>query len=296
VSRLCWSEREQKLLAPDDPEYLLQVEDRAELTVPAEQRAAALLIAEGVLSPSSTGRLRPHAEITRAEALGLLARAALRSDPPALIKARFRGAQEARLAVLRGEQEEVHPLEATVRLYRSLDDQPAPASKLTLVAGEEVWFVLNGGRVAFLEARQSRLGVAADHGSRYYRWDVTRTPAQLASSVARYGRVGEVRDVRALRLGSSGRVVQMAVLGDEGELVLKGLEVRRGLGLRENLFVLERETDPASGAIQRFKFSGKGWGHGVGLCQVGAFGMARAGASYDEILRHYYTGITVGPQ
>jgi stage II sporulation protein D len=106
--------------------------------------------------------------------------------------------------------------------------------------------------------------------------------------------VGTVRDVVPRRLGVSGRVVELAVLGSESELVLTGLKVRWGLGLRENLFVVDREVDPA-GEVAHFVFTGKGWGHGVGLCQVGASGMAQAGSSYDQILKHYYTGVAVGP-
>jgi stage II sporulation protein D len=88
--------------------------------------------------------------------------------------------------------------------------------------------------------------------------------------------------------------VELAVLGgrDREELVLRGLKVRFGLGLRESLFVIERETD-GGGAVQRFVFTGKGWGHGVGLCQVGAFGMARSGSAFEDILKHYYTGIAL---
>ena len=67
-----------------------------------------------------------------------------------------------------------------------------------------------------------------------------------------------------------------ARVGSEGQLDLRGQRVRLGLGLRESLFVLHRETD-AEGAVERFVITGKGWGHGVGLCQVGASGMARAG-------------------
>ena len=66
--------------------------------------------------------------------------------------------------------------------------------------------------------------------------------------------------------------------------------MRWGLGLRENLFVVNRETGP-HGEVERFVITGKGWGHGVGLCQVGAYGMAQAGSTYEEILKHYYTGI-----
>ena len=68
----------------------------------------------------------------------------------------------------------------------------------------------------------------------------------------------------------------------------RACKVRWALGLRENLFVIDRERD-AQGDVARFVFTGKGWGHGVGLCQVGAFGMAQAGSTYDadpEALLH----------
>ncbi len=113
----------------------------------------------------------------------------------------------------------------------------------------------------------------------------------MAQAIARYGSVGEVRDLVPRRIGVSGRVVELAVVGSSGELLLKGLHVRWGLGLRENLFVIDRETGPAG--VERFVFTGKGWGHGVGLCQVGAFGMAQSGSSYEAILKHYYSGIAL---
>ncbi len=94
------------------------------------------------------------------------------------------------------------------------------------------------------------------------------------------------------RVGVSGRVVELRVLGSEGQLDLRGQRVRLGLGLRESLFVLHKETG-ALHEVERFVITGKGWGHGVGLCQVGASGMARAGASFDAILKHYYTGVAV---
>lgn len=123
-------------------------------------------------------------------------------------------------------------------------------------------------------------------------WQVSLEPAAVARAVGRYGSVGRVLDLVPTEVGVSGRVVALRVVGSEGELELQGQKVRLGLGLRESLFVLHRETD-ASGAVERFVITGKGWGHGVGLCQVGASGMARAGASFEEILTHYYTGVRV---
>jgi peptidoglycan hydrolase-like amidase len=290
VGAMCWDERAQRLLAPGDPEYLLRVEDRADLTGEAERMAAALLISEGILSPFADNSLRPAAPVTRAQAAALLARMAEHAGAPGIVTAEFREARAGALTVDIGGTAESHPLAGDVRLFRDLDGTRVAASELSIAAGDKVRYVVQGGRVTFLEGEQSRQGAAADKTSRVYRWEVRETPTELKAAIARYGDVGTVTDLLPRRLGISGRVVELAVTGTGGELLLKGLQVRWGLGLRENLFVVDRERDSA-GAVERFVFTGKGWGHGVGLCQVGAFGMAQSGSTYDTILRHYYTGI-----
>jgi stage II sporulation protein D len=131
-----------------------------------------------------------------------------------------------------------------------------------------------------------------DPAARGGSWEVRLNPERVARAVARYGSVGRVLDLVPTRVGVSGRVVELRVVGSEGELDLRGQRVRLGLGLRESLFVLHRETGP-QGEVERFVITGKGWGHGVGLCQVGASGMARVGASFQDILKHYYTGVAV---
>jgi stage II sporulation protein D len=228
--------------------------------------------------------------LTRWEAILLLARAAERAGPPALVAAEFAGAAAGQVTILRGEEPESFPLDPAVRLFRSLDGIRAAASELSLAVGDRVNLVVADGRVVFFEAEQTRKGAAADRSSRYYRWEVRLTPADLTRSLGRYGDVGTVRDLVPRRIGVSGRVVELAVRGSAGEVVLKGLRIRGALGLRENLFVIERETD-SRGAVERFVITGKGWGHGVGLCQVGAFGMAQSGSTFEQILQHYYTGI-----
>jgi stage II sporulation protein D len=295
VDSLCWQERAQRLLAPGDPEYLLHLEDQGDLAGEGERTAAALLIEEGILSPFPDNTLRPATALTRAHAVKLLARAAEKAGAPGLVTAEFHGVAEGLLTVVEGggESERAYQLDPAVRLFRDLEGVRAAASELSLAVGDQVRYVLGEtGRVAFLEGQQSRKGAAADRDSRYYRWEVRMTPAEVARAVTRYGTVDQVRDVVPRRVGVSGRVVELAVLGsrDREELVLRGLKVRFGLGLRESLFVIDRETD-ARGEVKRFVFTGKGWGHGVGLCQVGAFGMARSGSDYADILKHYYTGV-----
>lgn len=291
VESLCWEERGRRLLGLSDIPYLLQLDDRDELPA-GEELAVAVLIQENVLSPDPDNKLRPNSAITRAQALALLARVADRAHAPQLRRGEFLGAKEKELTVKMEQGAVTYPLDPALRLFRVLDGTTLATSELSLAPGDKVRFVLGGGRVVLLEGEQSRLGTALDRTSRYFRWEVFLSPEEVGRLVSRYKHVGTVKDVVPRRLGVSGRVVELAVTGMEGDVVLSGLNVRWGLGLRENLFVIDRELDP-SGGVERFVFTGKGWGHGVGLCQVGAHGMAQAGATYETILRHYYSGVTL---
>jgi stage II sporulation protein D len=234
--------------------------------------------------------LRPDAALTRAEVFALLAVTVEKAGAAGLADGEIAGLADGTLSVLHGEAADSHPLDAAVRLFRDLDGVHAGASELTLSVGDRVVYVERGGRIVYLEAEQAPHGATAEYASRHYRWERRLTPSDVARSLARYGSVGRVRDIVPKRLGVSGRVVELDVVGSEGQIDLKGLQVRWGLGLRENLFVVDRETGPR-GEVRRFVISGKGWGHGVGLCQVGAFGMAQAGSTFEQILKHYYTGI-----
>jgi peptidoglycan hydrolase-like amidase len=292
VGVLCWEERAARLLSAGDEAYLLKVEDRAAFAGPAERRAAALLVSEGALSPFPDNTLRPGTAITRGQAFVLLARALEKAGPPELRSAKFEALAPEGFTVAVGEARSSYPLDPGVRLYRNLDGATAAASAISLGPGDGVKFVLRAGQIVYLEVSQTRHGVAADRDSRYYRWEVRLTPEEVGRGVARYGRVGIARELEPRKIGVSGRIVELLVRGSEGDLLLRGLRVRWGLGLRENLFVIERERD-ASGKVLSFLFTGKGWGHGVGLCQVGAFGMAKTGATSEEILKHYYSGIAL---
>jgi stage II sporulation protein D len=231
--------------------------------------------------------------LTRAGALALLASALEKAGTPGLAQGELAGSADGRLSILHGEAADSHPIHPGVRLFRDLRGAHAGTAELALSVGDRVLYVERGGQVVYLEAEETGAGEADGAGSRHYRWEVRLTPDQVARAVGRYGSVGRVRDIVPRRLGVSGRVVELSVQGTDGELELRGLKVRWGLGLRENLFVVHRERGPR-GDVEQFVITGKGWGHGVGLCQVGAFGMAQAGSTFEEILRHYYSGVRVG--
>ncbi len=127
----------------------------------------------------------------------------------------------------------------------------------------------------------------------FYRWHAAYTPEELAGLVeSRLGvSLGPIRGLQALARGPSGRIYRLKITGERDYIIIgKELEIRRALSrthLYSSAFVIEKEPG-------RFILRGAGWGHGVGLCQIGAAAMAEQGKDYVEILRHYYRGTTIG--
>lgn len=125
----------------------------------------------------------------------------------------------------------------------------------------------------------------------FYRWTVTYSGAELGDLIrSRLSEnVGTVIALEPLERGPSGRIIRLRIRGESASLIIgKELEIRRALSrshLYSSAFDVERD-----GAL--FVLKGKGWGHGVGLCQIGAAVMASRGKHYREILRHYYPGTT----
>lgn len=141
------------------------------------------------------------------------------------------------------------------------------------------------------------------HNEKLYRWQKKLTGAAVSQAVERYARehpgeagsqlpVGAVHRIEVLRRGASGRALAVAYHGATGRYLLEGEYKNRTLlhGLRSGLWVVERRGGAAEGAPHEWIFRGGGFGHGVGLCQHGSIGQAKAGRSYEAILQHYYRG------
>jgi SpoIID/LytB domain protein len=129
----------------------------------------------------------------------------------------------------------------------------------------------------------------------FYRWTVRYSGEDLRELVrARLGEdPGVVTGLQALQRGPSGRIVRLRIEGESKTLVVgKELEIRRVLS-RSHLYSSAFDVERAG---EDFVLHGKGWGHGVGLCQIGAAVMASRGKNYREILEHYYPGTTCSPQ
>ncbi|MBC7911463.1 MAG: hypothetical protein H7Y30_13230, partial [Pyrinomonadaceae bacterium] len=178
-------------------------------------------------------------------------------------------------------------------LFRTFGDNVSHQMRsLSLVGGEPVIFHVNAsGQVDYLEARPAPNGATAERMSPFTNWTSELSLSQTQSRLARWAKgIGTLTDLRIASRGSSRRATDLELVGTNGTGHVRGGRIRSALGLREQLFVIERRYDSA-GRVNGFTFIGRGWGHGVGLCQVGAYGLAKQGLSYDKILKAYYTGI-----
>lgn len=130
----------------------------------------------------------------------------------------------------------------------------------------------------------------------FYRWRVTYTQQELQELLkTRAGlEIGRIKELEAAERGESGRIIKLRITGEKRSVVIgKELEIRRALS-RSHLYSSAFIVRKGGGEYpSEFHLTGAGWGHGVGLCQIGAAVMADLGRSHGEILEHYFTGATL---
>jgi peptidoglycan hydrolase-like amidase len=182
-------------------------------------------------------------------------------------------------------------------LFRTVGGEIQQVERLMMIGGERVTYHLNSkGQIDFLETSISDRSASSDRFSSVAQWQERISADEIQQRLERaHIRVGHLEKIDPVSFSSSGRVTEVEVSGDEGSYVLRRPTIRSVLGLKEYLFVADREVD-SRGKIIAFVFTGRGWGHGVGMCQIGAYGLAKEGYSYSEILKKYYTGIKLQKQ
>lgn len=132
----------------------------------------------------------------------------------------------------------------------------------------------------------------------FYRWHVDYTQEEISKLINEKLNMdfGQIVDLIPLERGRSGRISRLKIVGTKLTFTIgKELEIRRALSkshLYSSAFVVDK-LDIVDGVPQKFHISGAGWGHGVGLCQIGAAVMGEKGYKYDEILLHYYNGAEI---
>ncbi|HVF56709.1 MAG TPA: SpoIID/LytB domain-containing protein [Pyrinomonadaceae bacterium] len=283
------------LLNKADVEYLLDFRDADEVP-PASRADVAIFLRDGHVSLYPDATLRPRQPLTRGRALHILAHVSESRALVRLQKATARPAAGGALVLRPAGKgaDRALSVSANAYLFRAFGENIYQVREVNLVGGEAVAFHTDArGEVDYLEVSPAPGGAASDHSSPFTNWTETLTPSGVMSRLARSAaNIGVLLDLRVRARGSSRRVLDLEVVGASGTAHIRGGRIRSALGLREQLFVIDRNYDE-TGRITSFVFTGRGWGHGVGMCQVGAYGLARAGLTYDKILKSYYTGINL---
>jgi len=145
-----------------------------------------------------------------------------------------------------------------------------------------------------LKVKESGGVASVDRFSAYDSWVDKKDVSTLETRARRYVRgLSGIKHVRVLKRSDTGRVTLLEFVTDQGSVQVDGLNIRWSLGVPDNLF--DMLPSYRNGHLVHVTFFGRGWGHGIGMSQVGAFGLARMGWDCDRILTYYYTDVTIKP-
>jgi stage II sporulation protein D len=186
-----------------------------------------------------------------------------------------------------------HTLPANIPIFRKLGDRYQEYTNVPILIGDRMTIVLSPGKTPVAAIVQANYdGASFDRTSSFANWTRSYRADELVPSINRRQPITQLVDIRPVTIDAAKRIAEMEFTAEGGrKFTLRGLPIRWSLNVPDNLFVYDKTKDPDG--VDRYTFYGKGWGHGTGMCQVGAYGMAFRGWTFDRILRHYYTGVEV---
>ncbi|HSY51248.1 MAG TPA: SpoIID/LytB domain-containing protein, partial [Thermoanaerobaculia bacterium] len=258
-------------------------------------RAAAFLIKFGFLPAEGIDRLDMNAAMPRDELYGLLY--------SWLRKHGVSSDATGRIVTLAGSGVTLKidgkltrfTLPANVRVFRKIGDRYQEYRSAPVTIGDRATITSDAGKTPVALVINAYLdGASFDRSSSFASWTRSFRADDLVVSINKRNPIRQLQGIRPLTIDASQRIAELEVTAENGRtFVLRGLPVRWSLNLPDNLFVYEKTQD--TDGMDRYTFYGKGFGHGVGFCQVGAYGMATRGWTAQQILTHYYKGIEIEP-
>lgn len=279
------------MLTESDINYQLAFDDAAE--VPRDRRAdIAVLLRDGYFAIHPDLTLKPNRHFSRAKMIRLIQQIFEKKKwMPEILRGEAKPTADGKLIIKSGKSEKQITVRPDVFLFREFGENLYSAREVTLVGGEQVRYQLDAlGAVKYLEVSPTTQPTTAERMSPWTYWNKTVTASALQTRLSRYvPGIGTLYEVNIKRRGYSRRPVEIEIIGSNGVKTLKGGKIRSALRLPEQLFVMNKRYDGSR--VANYTFTGRGWGHGVGMCQYGAFGLAKQGVKYDEIIKHYYTGV-----
>ncbi|HEY0657975.1 MAG TPA: SpoIID/LytB domain-containing protein, partial [Pyrinomonadaceae bacterium] len=280
------------LLSEADINYQLSFDDAAE--IPQTRRAdIAMLMRDGYFSVYPDLTLKPQKPFSRAKMLRLIEQIYSKKKwTPALQSGTTQSSENGFLVIKSGKTNRQLTVRPDVFLLRQFGERFYPVKEAALIGGETVNFQTDPtGAVIYLEIKPADTTATAEKASPFTLWNVNLASSAVGSRLSRYVRgIGTLYDVNIKRRGFSRRPIELEIVGSNGVKTLKGGKIRSALRLKEQLFAMNKRYD-SSGRVTSYSFTGRGWGHGVGMCQYGAYGLGKMGVKYDAIIKHYYTGV-----
>lgn len=293
LAKLMYSDGQTEvMMSESDINYQLSFADASDIE--KEKRAnIAMLFRDGWLSLYPDQSFHPHRPMPRAKLIGWIQNLYSKKKwITGLQTGEARPTVDGKLVLKNGRTERPVVVAPNVFLFRQFGDKLYQVREVALVGGEQVAYLTNAaGEVVYLEVKPTNEPTVAEKMSPFTVWNANLSAGAVQSRLSRYVRgIGSLIDVNIKQKGFSKRATELEIVGTNGRFSLKGGKIRSALRLKEQLFVLNKRYDSA-GRVTSYSFTGRGWGHGVGMCQYGAFGLGKMGVKYDAILKHYYTGI-----
>ncbi len=279
------------LMSDSDVNYQLSFDDAAE--IPKERRAdIAILLRDGYFSIHPDLTLKPNKPFSRAKMLRLIRQICEKKKwMPGMESDTASPTTDGKLMLKSGKSARPLTVRPDVFLFREFGSAMYPVREAALVGGEEVRYQLDAlGAVKYLEIKPTSGPTTAENMSPWEYWNKSMSASAVQARLSRYVRgIGTLYDINIKKVGYSRRPIELEIIGSNGVKSLKGGKIRSALRLPEQLFVMNKRYSGST--VSSYTFTGRGWGHGVGMCQYGAFGMAKMGVKYEEIIKHYYTGV-----
>jgi stage II sporulation protein D len=186
-----------------------------------------------------------------------------------------------------------HTLPVGIPIFRRIADRAQEYKSVPIMIGDRMVVLMSPTKTPIAAVVNANYdGASFDRTSNFANWTRSYRASELVPVINRRNPIRELVDIKPTVIDPSKRVAELEVTAEGGRtFILKGLPVRWSLNIPDNLFVHEKTKD--ADGMDRYTFYGKGWGHGTGMCQVGSYGMAFRGWTFDRILKHFYTGVEV---
>ena len=279
------------LMSDSDVSYHLAFDDASEIPV-GDRATIAALLRDGYFSLNADLTLKPGKPLSRGRMLSLIRQIYDKKRwMPGLQSGTTKPTVDGKLVVRAGRSDRQLTVRPDVFLFRQFGGEMYPVREAAVLGGEEIAFQTDAsGAVIYLEIKPTTSPTAAEAMSPFTNWSRSLSASAVQSRLSRYVRgIGTLYDVNIRKKGYSRRAVELEIIGSNGTQILKGGKIRSALKLNEQLFVIDKRY--SGNQVTSYTFTGRGWGHGVGMCQYGAFGLAKMGVRYDAIIKHYYTGV-----